>query len=49
MVNAIKGCEREDAQCQADLVNKSGPDAIIGFEGFKDRQAVFELKIKDIN
>ncbi len=48
MVAALEACHRADLACQTRKMEESGPDSTMGFSGWKDHVAQFELNIKKV-
>lgn len=45
ILGAIRACGKTDMSCQVGRVNSSPPDSALGFRGFHDRVAQFELSM----
>lgn len=48
VVKAWTGCPDHNLPCLSENLSKSPPDDIIGFRGWKDREAIFNMGLKQI-
>ena len=46
LYEAVAACPRGDVECQKQVLEKSRPDPILGFEGWEDRVAKYDMALK---
>jgi ABC-type branched-subunit amino acid transport system substrate-binding protein len=49
IIKAISSCPKKDLNCITKKINSSQADEFLGFKGFKNKEAMFDLVIEEIN